>query len=101
MRLLLPALAAVLLVSPAPALAGDIVRATLRVETTVVSRCVVTTAPGGETTLRCTRGTPAAAIGTTGGPQPLVLERSAPGRVTASAIAPVSGGGHRTVTIQF
>ena len=87
MRLLLPAIAVVLLAVPAAA-AGDTARTALRVETTVVSRCVVATAPGGETTLRCSRGTIAPAIGTPRGPVPLVLERSAPGRVTASATAP-------------
>ena len=103
MRLPFSALTVVLLVAPVTAAAaGDTNRAALRVETTVVSRCVVATAPGGETTVRCTRGTAAPAIGTPRGPEPLELERAAGARVIASAIAPASGAGtNRVVTIQF
>jgi hypothetical protein len=106
MRLPLSALAVVLLVllvAPVTAAAaGDTNRAALRVEITVASRCVVAAAPGGETTVRCTRGTAAPAIGTPRGPEPLELERAAAGHVTASAIAPASGAGtNRVVTIQF
>jgi hypothetical protein len=101
MRLLLPAIAVVLVAAPAAA-AGDTARAALGVETTVVSRCVVATAPGGEATVRCTRGATAPAIGTPRGPEPLVLERAATGQVTASALAPVSGAGlKRLVSIEF
>ena len=100
---LLPAIALVLLLAPEPAAAGGGAdRAAIRVEARVVSRCLVITAPGGDTRLRCTRGAAAPAIGTPRGPEPLVLERAAPGRVTASAAEPVSGGGRtRLVTIQF
>jgi hypothetical protein len=98
----LPAFIAIILsASPTAALAGDTERATLRVETTVVSRCAVQTAPDGAATLRCTRGTAAAAIATPRGPEPLVFERSAPGRVTASTPAPAVAGTTRTVTIEF
>jgi hypothetical protein len=97
MRLLLPATAVVLLAMPAAA-AGDTAHAALRVETTVVSRCVVATAPGGETTVRCTRGTAAPVIGTPRGPEPIVIERAAAGQITASS---GDAGLNRIVTIQF
>jgi hypothetical protein len=105
MRAPLSALAVVplvLLVAPATAAAaGDTNRAALRVETTVVSRCVVATAPGGEMSVRCTRGTTAPAIGTPRGPEPLVLERSAAGQITASARPATSITPARTVSIEF
>ena len=106
MRLPLSAVAVVLLVlAVVPVTAadgGDTNRAALRVETTVVSRCVVAAVAGEETTVRCTRGTAAPAIGTPRGPGPLVLERAAAGQVTASGTAPPRDAGkNRIVTIQF